>query len=140
MNGNLIHIINGALLEDRVSSQLFLGLLRIADVLLHPFPFDGSRTSADSLAMGIPMITMPTEYLRGRMGAAFLRYKRFTSICNTNRTMNIPELVARNRSEYVKIAHELSVNSALYSSVTKKIKERSHLIWEVYIVLHFIDT
>lgn len=45
--------------------------------------------------------------------------------------MNLPELVARNKSEYVKIAYELSVNSALYATVTKKIKDRSHLIWEV---------
>ncbi len=71
-----LHIIN------RVSSEKFLGLLTIADVILHPFPFDGSRTSADGLIAGKPVLTLPSEYLRGRMGVAFLS------------TMNIPELVA----------------------------------------------
>ena len=37
---------------DRVSSEQFLGLIKLADVVLHPFPFDGSRTSADSLIAG----------------------------------------------------------------------------------------
>lgn len=47
-------------LIERVSSEKFLSLLRIADVMLHPFPFDGSRTSADGFAAGIPVLTMPT--------------------------------------------------------------------------------
>ena len=53
----------------------------------HLFSFDaGSRTSADGLANGIPVLTLPAEYLRGRMGVQF--YK----------SMGMPELVAHNRS------------------------------------------
>ena len=51
---NRLHLI------ERVSAEKFLALLRIADVILHPFPFDGSRTSADGLVAGIPVLTMPT--------------------------------------------------------------------------------
>ena len=47
-------------LIERVSAEKFMSLLRIADVMLHPFPFDGSRTSADGFAAGIPVLTMPT--------------------------------------------------------------------------------
>ena len=109
---NRLHII------DRVSSEKFLQLISIADVILHPFPFDGSRTSADALTAGKPFITLPTEYLRGRMGAAFYR------------SMNIPELVARNISEYVLIATKLNYDKSFYSTVTAKIKDQLHLIWE----------
>lgn len=50
-------------LIDRVSSEKFLALLRIADAMLHPFPFDGSRTSVDGLIANIPVVTMPTGFV-----------------------------------------------------------------------------
>jgi len=103
---------------SRVSSEQFTALLGIADVILHPFPFDGSKTSADALSVGKPLVTLPTEYLRGRMGAAFLR------------TMNIPELVARSADEYVDIAVALALDAHFYDRVTALIVERVDLIWE----------
>ena len=39
-------------LIERVSAERFPSLLALADVLLHPFPFDGSRTAIDSLEVG----------------------------------------------------------------------------------------
>ena len=103
---------------ERVSSEKFLEFIKIADVLLHPFPFDGSRTSADSIASNIPYVTLPTEYLRGRMGASFLR------------TMNIPELVAKNITHYIDIAVRLSVDVLFFQQLKKLLFERSWLIWE----------
>ena len=102
----------------RVSAEKFLDLIRIADLLLHPFPFDGSRTSADGLSVSIPYITMPTEYLRGRMGSSFYR------------TMNIPELVARNKSDYVDLAVRLATEKEYYSRLRSLVNDRKHLIWE----------
>lgn len=109
---NRLHVIN------RVSSEKFLKLISIADVILHPFPFDGSRTSADALVAGKPFITLPTEYLRGRMGSAFYR------------TMNLPQLVARNISEYVMIAKKLNSDKDFYNEIIEKINKRLYLIWE----------
>jgi hypothetical protein len=103
---------------QRISSENFLNLLRIADVLLHPFPFDGSRTSADGIGLGIPVLTLPSEQLRGRMCQAFYR------------TMDLPELVAKNRSDYVAIAAELAFNKDFLQTVKRKLVERSHLVWE----------
>jgi predicted O-linked N-acetylglucosamine transferase (SPINDLY family) len=51
-------------LIPRVNANEFLSLLRMADVILHPFPFDGSRTSADALLVHIPYVCLPTEYLK----------------------------------------------------------------------------
>ncbi len=41
------------------NSDTFMSFISVADVLLHPFPFDGSKTSADGLAMGVPVVTWP---------------------------------------------------------------------------------
>jgi hypothetical protein len=122
-NNNPSHVCN-AMFErlisiPRVSAQHFNTLLEgLADVLLHPFPFDGSRTSADGLALGIPIITLPTEYLRGRMGQTFLR------------TMDIPELVAHNVSEYISIARRFVVDKSFLLHMRQLIIERQSLIWE----------
>lgn len=103
---------------DRVSSEQFLPLLKIANVVLHPFPFDGSRTSADGLYVGIPTVTLPTEYLRGRMGASLLK------------TMGVHELVARNKSEYIDIATKLCTDKNFYNRMKQLVEQRVDLIWE----------
>ncbi len=102
----------------RVSSEKFQSLLSIADVLLHPFPFDGSKTSADALHAGIPFVTLPSEQLRGRMGMQFLR------------TMNLPELVARNSSHYVHIAASLCQDPIFFARIKRRVVQGAELIWE----------
>lgn len=112
------HLLHRLHIIPRVSAEKFLNLIKIADLLLHPFPFDGSRTSADGLSVHVPYVTLPSEHLRGRMGAAFYR------------TMNIPELVARNKTEYIQICVRLAKNRNQYLTIREKISARSHLIWE----------
>ena len=34
----------------------FPNLIKLADVMLHPFPFGGSRTSLDGLEAGVPVV------------------------------------------------------------------------------------
>lgn len=109
---NRLHVI------ERVSSENFYNLLKLADVILHPFPFDGSRTSADALLCHIPIVTLPTEYLRGRMGYAFLR------------TMNISELVASDIQDYIKISLRLSYDKGFYDDIKTRIINGVDLIWE----------
>jgi hypothetical protein len=111
-NLSRLHII------ERVSSESFNNLLKISNVILHPFPFDGSRTSADSLIVNIPYVTMPTEYLKGRMGAAFLR------------TMNLSELIASDIEEYIEISLKLAEDTRFYKEVQTKIIKNLPLIWE----------
>ncbi len=105
-------------LIERVSSENFYNLLQISDVILHPFPFDGSRTSADALMVGKPFVTLPTEYLRGRMGVTYLR------------TMNIPELAAVDIEAYISIAIKLAHDKIFYDTIVRKIRDRLDLIWE----------
>lgn len=103
---------------ERVSSNKFLQLLKISDVLLHPFPFDGSKTAADGVGTGIPFVTLPAEYLRGRMGASLLR------------TLNMPELVAKNMSDYIEIASRLCNDFKFHQNTKKLLLAKANLIWE----------
>ncbi|RYG70054.1 hypothetical protein EON64_01205 [archaeon] len=102
---------------ERVSSENFLNLLLLADVILHPFPFDGSRTSADAIIVDKPYVTLPTMYLRGRMGYAFYR------------SMNLPDLVAVNVPDYLRILLRLHDDREFYDNVVSMLKARKDLIW-----------
>ncbi len=42
------------------NSDRFMEFISVVDVMLHPFPFDGSKTAADALAMGLPTVTWPS--------------------------------------------------------------------------------
>jgi len=98
-------------------------MLACSDVIIHPFPFDGSRTSADGIALAIPVVTRPTVHLRARMAASFYA------------TMGLDDgakscLVADSTDDYVEFAARLAGNAAFRASVSARIRETSHLIWE----------
>lgn len=46
------------------NSDHFMAFISNVDVMLHPFPFDGSKTAADAMAMGIPTVTWPAVSVR----------------------------------------------------------------------------
>jgi hypothetical protein len=49
----------------RVPSQTLKTIYSKVDVILHPFPFGGSKTASDAFKSGKPLITWPQPYLRG---------------------------------------------------------------------------
>src|SRR5262249_32461009 len=50
--------------QDRAG---FLGLTGMLDVSLDPLHFGGGNTSFEAFALGIPIVTLPSEFLRGRI-------------------------------------------------------------------------
>lgn len=100
------------------NSDHFLAFLSCVDVVLHPFPFDGSKTAADALALGIPMVTWPSEYLRGRMGPSFYE------------SMGWRELVAGSEAEYVDIAVRLGTEPAFRAKCAHAIRTLRGVIWQ----------
>src|SRR5262249_14112563 len=51
----------------------FLELLACSDVMLDPFPFGGGHSSYEALSLGLPVVTLPGEFLRGRLTYAMYR-------------------------------------------------------------------
>jgi len=90
---------------------------------LHPFPFDGSKTAADGVAMALPMVTLPTAHLRGRMGAALY------SALGMDGSGEQPRLVARDAGEYVSIAVRLATDLPFRAAAVRALRERRHEIF-----------
>jgi len=107
----------------RQSNDGFLQLLAASDVVLHPFPFDGSRTASEALALGKPVVTLPTDQLRGRMGWALYR------------TLGLPPeleagVVARDRDGYVDNALRLGRDKGWRQAVGGAIAANAFKLWE----------
>ena len=79
----------------------YLWLLTLADVVLDTWPYSGgANTTYDTFAAGRPLITLPTEYHRGRYATA--AYRR----------IGMTELVASSPEDYVRLATTLAENPA----------------------------
>ncbi|MBL8515975.1 MAG: tetratricopeptide repeat protein [Betaproteobacteria bacterium] len=56
----------------RMSHARFLGINQLADVMLDTLHWSGGNTSLDALAMGLPVVTLPGAFMRGRQSLGML--------------------------------------------------------------------
>lgn len=57
----------------RATPERFREVMAVCDVLLDTPGFSGGNTSLDAIAQGLPLVTLPGEYMRSRQSAAMLR-------------------------------------------------------------------
>lgn len=101
-----------------VPNAEFLKLLACCDVLLDPYPFGGGNSTLEALAVGTPVVTLPSNFLFGRISSALLkRIELFECITDD------PEVYAR-RS--VEIARDSEFRHAL----TQKIQQNSDRVFD----------
>ena len=96
----------------------YLRLVTLSDVILDTPHFNGGATTFDALAMGVPIVTLPGAYMRGRQTYAL--YKR----------MGLMDCVACTPQEYVYKAVRLATNHSYRKEIRQKILAGSNLIFE----------
>ena len=102
----------------RVDRPAFLRLLATADVLLDPLHFGGGNTSFQALGLGLPIVTLPSEFMCGRVTAGCYR------------KMEYETCVARNADDYVELAVRLGTDPAFNALVRAQIAARSDVLFE----------
>lgn len=100
------------------SNANFLDLMAIADVMLDPIHFGGGNTSYEALAIGIPLVTLPGEYMRSRITRAL--YAK----------IGIMDLVASSKEHYVALALELANNISLRENFLAKLHASVDVLFE----------
>jgi Fe-S-cluster containining protein len=70
----------------------FLSLIRQADAILDTPAWNGGNSTIDALAMGRPVISMVSEFMRGRHALAFLNIA------------GVGDLIAKDEQDYVSLA------------------------------------
>jgi protein O-GlcNAc transferase len=96
----------------------YLNLLAASDVQLDTVPFGGGNTSYDGLTVGTPIVTMPTQFMRGRITSSLYRQ------------MGILDCVAGSPDEYIKIALRLGTEPDYRNAVRESILEANDELFE----------
>jgi protein O-GlcNAc transferase len=93
----------------RLQQPAFLRFLTLIDVLLDPFPYGGGNSSLEGFSFGVPVVTLPTPLLRGRITQAFCR------------RLGISHCIAKDVADYIEIALRLGTNADYRNQVRQQI-------------------
>lgn len=96
----------------------FLHQLARADLALDTFGFSGGQTSVDTLTVGLPVVTLPGLFMRGRQTAAMLRLLDLATLC------------ARDSADYVNRVCELAADEHERRTISKKMTANVHLLFD----------
>ena len=85
--------------------------LRIADIILDTFPYNGATTTLEALWMNKPIITLVGEQFASRNSYTFLK------------NISVDEGIAWSQEEYVDLGITLGNNSDIRDKIVEKIKK-----------------
>ncbi len=96
----------------------FMNLIAISDVMLDTIHYSGGNTTHEALATGIPVVTMPSPFLRGR-----LTLGRYLKMGVLDGVVNSPE-------EYIDKAVQLGTDVSYREAVRARILAANHVLYE----------
>lgn len=102
---------------SRLPRHEFLSLNAAVDVLVDPIHFCGGNTSYEGLALGTPIVTLPSQFLRGRITAA--QYAM----------LGYDECVVQSPADYVRQAVRLACEPDYRRAVSQEILARSDVLF-----------
>jgi len=111
----------------RVSIKDFLSIVSLADVILDTIYFNGGYTSLLCLACGVPIVTLPGQFMRGRMTGGL--YKQ----------IDVADCIAEDPRAYADLAVKLANDRLLNRAIRNKIKKRRHCLFEDIEAVHEVE-
>ena len=107
-----------AVFLPRLDHDDYMRLLALSDVSLDSFPFSGGNTTYQALAMGTPVVTLPGDYLRGRLSLAIYHH------------LGVADCIARDAADYADIACRLGQGRRFREGVTARIDAAADRIFD----------
>ena len=96
----------------------FLQQLANAELALDTFGFSGGQTSVDTLTVGLPVVTLPGTFMRGRQTAAMLKLLDLDNLC------------ALDSADYINRVCQLAGDEAERRAISKKISNNVHRLFD----------
>lgn len=103
----------------RMAHANYLRVNLLCDVMLDTLHWSGGNTTLDALACGLPVVTMPGKFMRGRQSYGMLK------------CMGLNELIAHDHKDYIEIATRLGTDKAWHQQVVQQITTSSDAIFGV---------
>ena len=107
--------------------QKYLNIINKSDIILDSLDWSGFNTSLDALSLDKPIITLPSNFMRGRHTYGILK------------NIKIDELICNSNSEYIDLAVKLSTNINFRDKIIEKIKMNKKLIFNNHKTTKFIE-
>ncbi len=102
----------------RLNLEDFLSLNLAGDVLLDTPSWSGGKTSIEAIGCGLPVVTVPGEFMRGRHAYAMLKM------------IGVYDTIAKNIDDYVDIAIRLGKDKDFYKNLKAKMKTRAERLFD----------
>jgi predicted O-linked N-acetylglucosamine transferase (SPINDLY family) len=104
-------------ISPRLNGNDFLSLNLAADVLLDTLEWSGGKTTLEAIGCGLPTVTCPGRFMRGRHAYAMLKM------------MGLTETIGVDKSAYIQIAIKLANDQRFHSEVKKKLLDSRHKLY-----------
>lgn len=102
----------------RQPSSDFLGLISVADAVIDTPNFCGGVTSLEAMALATPVVTLPSQFRRGR-----LTYAQYLQ-------MGMDDLIAQDEDEFVRLAVRLGTDNDFNVRMRNEIREAAATLFE----------
>ncbi len=103
---------------DKVNRLEFWCLNRVSDVALDTPAWSGGNSTLEAIAYGLPVVTWPGEFMRGRHSAAMLQ------------RIGVTATIAISAADYVAIAARLGLDATWRNGIVEKIVTQSDRLFE----------
>lgn len=98
--------------------QDFLAVNQVCDVMLDTLRWSGGNTSLDAIAAGLPVVTLPGQFMRGRQSMAMLR------------SIGCSDLIASDKEDYVRKASVALSDVAFRHDARERMRAGSEGLYE----------
>ena len=98
-----------SIFHPRCAKDEYLGLIKQSDIILDSLNWSGGNTSLEAISLNKPIVTCPSEFMRGRHTYSILK------------KLNIEETIASSKEKYIEIALKLAKDKNFRSLVINKI-------------------
>jgi predicted O-linked N-acetylglucosamine transferase (SPINDLY family) len=105
----------------RQSHEEFVNILQLSDVYLDTLAWSGGRTTLEAVACGLPIVTYPGEFMRGRHSYAILKM------------MGVEETIADSQDQYIEIAARLGFDYEYRSAISDKVARHKHRVYNDHV-------
>jgi protein O-GlcNAc transferase len=106
----------------------YLRVNLVCDAMLDTLYWSGGNTSLDALACGLPIVTLPGAFMRGRQSEGMLSL------------LGLSELIARDRADYLAIAARLCGDAAWRRACAARIRAGQSLLFDVSDAIESLQT
>jgi protein O-GlcNAc transferase len=102
----------------RQNREGYVNLNLVSDVFLDTLGWSGGNTTLEAIAYGLPVVTLPGVFMRGRQSYGFLKL------------IEVTETIATSEEDYIEIAVKLGLDRQWRHQIVQKMANTQHLLFE----------